>query len=733
MKTSSWHLLALAGLALTAGLASAHLGPIPVSLKGVPVPPTPGLTDGPDPIVINKQKAIALGKALFWDMNVGSDGMACASCHFSAGADARTKNQRAPASKFAKLDDGQFSLRFDGQPSGPNDTLRRGDFPLFQTAAPMSEDSPVIRQTDDTIGSAGVFKGQFRNVELSEVAADDCAREAGAVFHVGSAGTRQVEQRNAPSVFNAAFNHRLLWDGAANNIFNGSSQWGMRDTGAGVWIKQANGQTIKVRLQLENAALASQAVSVPTNTTEMSCANRTFGDLARKLLMRRPLENQHVHWNDSVLGPYAYAKPDQPAKGLKTYYMHLVRGAFNSKYWSDLNRNAAKYGMPQPTSSNPQPYAYNQYEANFAMFFGIALQLYQQTLISDDSPLDRSARDAEGLPIDLSASAQRGLQVFRDAHCNLCHVGPHLTSAAVASNAYLVRLNPDAFGSSTISVATTDNVVTRQLANGVTGFIDTGYAATGVAHDDWDPGLAGKDAFGNPLSFSMQYLDYLTAKPGAAIDPQVATIRACDLQSPIAQDRTDTLARIFTRVQGIQPQAHSTDNCYNPAGAFVPTPAAAAAELALTNNQRMRTVIQSAFKIPNLRNVELTGPYMHNGSMASLEEVIEFYTRGGNFHGVAKQTGFVFGQPLLELDATSRADLLAFLKSLTDERVRYAQAPFDHPEIFVPHGHPGDTLVVDQGNPLDPLLAKDALLHVEAVGATGRATPIVPFAELLAP
>ncbi|MDR4651408.1 MAG: hypothetical protein MRJ52_03285 [Nitrosomonas sp.] len=73
-------------------LVLAHgFGPLPTSLKGAPVPEVPGLLDGPDPVIINKEKAIILGKALFWDMNVGSDGVACATCHFHAGADRRTK------------------------------------------------------------------------------------------------------------------------------------------------------------------------------------------------------------------------------------------------------------------------------------------------------------------------------------------------------------------------------------------------------------------------------------------------------------------------------------------------------------------------------------------------------------------------------------------------------------------------------------------------------------------
>jgi cytochrome c peroxidase len=47
-------------------------------------------------IVRNPAAARALGKALFWDMQLGSDKLACASCHFHAGADNRSKNQLSP-------------------------------------------------------------------------------------------------------------------------------------------------------------------------------------------------------------------------------------------------------------------------------------------------------------------------------------------------------------------------------------------------------------------------------------------------------------------------------------------------------------------------------------------------------------------------------------------------------------------------------------------------------------
>lgn len=67
------------------------------------------------------------------------------------------------------------------------------------------------------------------------------------------------------------------------------------------------------------------------------------------------------------------------------------------------------------------------------------------------------------------------------------------------------------------------------------------------------------------------------------------------------------------------------------------------------------------FKVPGLRNVENTAPYMHDGSLQTLEDVIEQYDRGGR------------GDPNtdpqivpLSLSAEQKADLLAFLRALTD-------------------------------------------------------------------
>ena len=66
------------------------------------------------------------------------------------------------------------------------------------------------------------------------------------------------------------------------------------------------------------------------------------------------------------------------------------------------------------------------------------------------------------------------------------------------------------------------------------------------------------------------------------------------------------------------------------------------------------------FRTPTLRDVELTSPYMHNGSISSLEEVVGYYNQGGVPHVLQAEAI----QPL-ELDAVEKAALVAFLKTLT--------------------------------------------------------------------
>lgn len=67
------------------------------------------------------------------------------------------------------------------------------------------------------------------------------------------------------------------------------------------------------------------------------------------------------------------------------------------------------------------------------------------------------------------------------------------------------------------------------------------------------------------------------------------------------------------------------------------------------------------FKVPSLRNVGVTAPYMHDGSLPTLEAVVEHYSHGGEGHPNTDPTIHP-----LNLSVQEQADLVAFLKSLTD-------------------------------------------------------------------
>ena len=77
-------------------------------------------------------------------------------------------------------------------------------------------------------------------------------------------------------------------------------------------------------------------------------------------------------------------------------------------------------------------------------------------------------------------------------------------------------------------------------------------------------------------------------------------------------------------------------------------------------------------------------------------------------------------QETLNLSSSDVADIVAFMKALTDDRVRWEKAPFDHPSLTIPNGHVGNENKVT-GNP-----AVGQTLTLPAVGAAGRQAKKLP-------
>lgn len=780
----------------------------PPSLKGVEVPPVVERISELDLVphfVVDELAAIELGKTLFWDQQVGSDGQACASCHFNAGMDNRIKNQLSPAFIGGNaIFDGTAS----GGAGGPNYTFVADDFPFHQETPEFLQDF----DTDDVSSSQGVFPTDFTDIEIPPPAStgvpearDDCTPIGPpdpVGFHVGGINVRRVEPRNTPTVVNAVLNFRNFWDGRANNVFNGNDPFGRRNQDARVLEKQSDGTVAKIIVEFENSSLASQSVGPPLSDFEMSCAGRTFPKIGKKMLSLPPLALQVVHEDDSVLGSLSNDDGSLTIPGISATYADMIEVVFDPRFWDsdklfDVDKNEIGSGAPMNTSE------FTMKEANFALFWGLAIQLYQSTLIADDSPFDNG---------NLNQQELDGLDVFLDqGKCINCHGTAMFTKAStlhlIAENqeeglvermlmgqdhkayqltgsgninggtkytvtAHMIRFgpfqngvdtdpslgtwkinegkgknalqcdyavqsvtaNPDGtlstvdiqFGlipeggspagcgasaelivfpdSDEIKFSRDGGLVVASAVNGNyqlhsrIALYDNGFYNIGTRPTEEDIGVGGEDPFDNPLSFTRQYLDLL---------------RGLNVPDPFQIDECKFEIRFDPDIDiAFFPGGFDSIACDDGSTAFKPTDNAA-------NDQAIRTqrvAVDGAFKVATIRNTELSGPFFHNGGQKSLEEVVQFYNRGADFAQVNQDNLDPDIQPL-GLSDDQQEDLVAFMNSLTDERVRCEQEPFDHPQIFVPNGHPGDeTMVTEEGMTGH---ATDAPLEIPAVGAGG--------------
>ena len=535
---------------------------------------------------------------------MGSDNKtACASCHFHAGADVRTRNQLG----IPQLADG-MSLR------AANAQLTSEAFPFRQLTDPFDRESELLRDTREVVGSAGLVAADFSGV-VPGTGQERRNRRFGRDFAWRNVPVRTVTTRNAPSVINSVFNHRQNYDGRARSTFNGVDEFGERNRSARVFEWYGGTDSLQpTSVRINSASLASAAIGMANGPhAAMSYRGRTFAELGQKLLGLQPLVQQEISETDSVLAPLK-------AAGRSVRYSTLVRRAFHRRWWGASDIVGGEF---------------TQMEANFSLYFGLAIQAYLSTLVSDDAPFDRWV---QGDGSALSGQQLRGLRDFFGAgRCFECHRGPEFGGGTV-------REIDDEHNGSVVGTA--------EMAAGGIAWYDVGYFNIGLRPADDDPGLGSVDRFG-PLSeaWFRQEAGSRSIKPG----------------DWIAAD--------------------------------------------------------GAHRAPSLRNVELTGPYFHNGSRKSLEEVIAFYARGGDFDNLDSRSVHI--EPIRELqNAPARVEAIAaFLLSLTDDRVRYRKAPFDHPALLINEGHGG----------VDPRYqhALDRSFWLPATGREGSEKPLQTFEAIL--
>src|SRR5437773_1108033 len=507
---------------LGAGTAGAE---VPLGALGTVPVPKPDLTG----FVRDEAAAVALGKALFWDMQLGSDGVqSCGACHFHGGADNRLKNQVNPGTIHAAT---TFEV------AKTNATLTAANFPLHKLANPEDRFSRVLFDADDVISSQSVTLAKFNDI-IPGQAEENCTVTPDPIFNVGGVNVRRVQPRNVPTMINAIFTFRNFWDGRANAVFNGVDAFGPRNPNARVLQVQADGSVVPVAVAIAPASLASQAVPVLGSNFALACTGRTVNKVGKKMLSLTPLAKQWVDPTDSVLGALARSRTTPGARGLTQSYARLVQTAFDPKWWNSdkvvtfpggIRTISAPTGAPLTTSE------FTVMEQNFSLFFGLAVQLYEATLVSDDSLFDRVQLGRA----TLTSAQQDGLTTFAGSCGGIqCHSGPTFTAASI-----------DSFG------ADVEPIERRETAAGANAFHDA--------------------------------------------------------------------ANLDAKIDGV---------------------------------------------------------------------------------------GRLVGKP------DRRANVVAFLKTLTDDRVRFESAPFDHPQLFIPNGHPGDAAhVTDDGTGT----ATDTLVEIPASGAAG--------------
>ncbi|MBM4274311.1 MAG: cytochrome-c peroxidase [Deltaproteobacteria bacterium] len=649
----------------------------PNTLKLVQVIEPPNLMD----YVKDKNAAIALGKALFWDVQVSSDAqIACASCHFNAGADSRATNSLNPG----------FNKRFNAGPV--NSTLTTAQYPFHQRANPAIQKSVITRNWDDVTGSQGVLLTRFdgivpgQAVELGTPLPDP-------TFTAGATKVRAVTGRNAPTMIDAAFNFASFWDGRANNVFNGVNPFGPADSNARVFATDPlNPLTLTPEVvRMRMASPASQAVGPPLSDVEMSYRGRTFPIIGKKMLVLKPLAQQAVRSDDSVLGPYADTVSGTglvtPITGAPLTYADMVAAAFKDKYWANATWKVTyNAGVGTPSAGAPAlPTEFAQMEANFSLFFGLAIMLYENTLIANDTPFDRFQEGHVGV---LSPRQEFGLEAFIVTGCDGCHAGPEFTAHNQIELQGLQPLSQNP--RNTIAIAVQNRF----------GFVyeDETLYNVGVRPTREDLGRGG------------------ATPPGLDTRPR-----------PLNRNRSFPLAYStlsFAKLAGKLPDLPGGLGLATFTPDFPDNPPFT----------RRNDTVKGAFKIPTLRNAQLTGPFFHNGSAATLMQVVDFYTRGGNFPSLnarnlnplilsislLQETTPItpasnpyddpanIGRPIGEVRQEAIVD---FILSLTDSRVRDEAGPFDHPALTIPQGSAGPAIVLP------------------AVGAAGRAAQSLPLLQ----
>jgi cytochrome c peroxidase len=569
--------------------------------------------------------------------------------------------------------------------------------------------------------------------------------------------TRRVTGRNTPSAVDAVFNFRNFWDGRAQNVCNGANPFGTRDKQNHLLVVDpVDGKLGPTQVNMVNSALCSQSLGPILSSTEMSADNRNFHQVGKKLLARVPLANQLVDPTDSVLGTFSKS----PDRGLKTSYSALIQKAFQPEWWQFAQHvceaaDGSIAGMVNPANFETCPAGSNDYslmEYNFSLFWGVAIQMYESTLVADQTPLDKYLEQQQSYTL-IGDNQQNQYTI---------QLKPGITPYTVS----VIGLNPTLDFTDQDTYAFDDGQG-RVMGAGINGGTIDYASGTltvffGEAPVSQVPIQINYSVGAVPLTQGqLRGLNLFQTKAGCIgchggpelSNAAVGTVTGFPAERMIMEDDS---ARVYDTGYyhiGVRPAAEDAGLAGNDPVAGLPLSQSeilrqhvcdGGYETVIVPGRRGDGIAPSPmncnddiarggfFKAPQLRNVALTAPYFHNGSQLTLEQVVEFYNRGGDFNTVEEVKFMDPDIEILGLTPQEKLDLVDFLRNaLTDPRTVAQAAPFDHPQLFVPNGHPhsssGYPVVAD---PKHPDRATDQLMEIQGTGAQGG-KPLPTFLENL--
>jgi cytochrome c peroxidase len=725
--------------------------------------------------------AAQLGKALFWDMQLGSDGNACASCHFHAGADNRIKNQLNPdVKRIQNVREGDvigFHFALDAADlalqlfPGHNYTFKAADFPFVKNigngdnvlpnpGALIIEPNVVQGNTNDVASSMGVFWTQFQAVDPTgdpevvsgyeniynpfallsdqtpgrielrdqgEPQTDPAGFQvqAGGGFFGGKTNVRRVEPRNTPTTINAVFNTHNFWDGRANFHFNGITPHGRTDREARIFVSDKN--VIKARnIEMKFASLASQAVGPPLSDFEMSFFGRIWQDVGKKMVGRYALATQTVHANDSLLGSLLAKYEASPTgKGLNVTYAALIKEAFNpSLYNSDQMIIFPKAAVTNLSANDP------------------LLRLGNPQIV-DAKTVQRLLEQGKIKEGDAYSLMEANFSFFFGVAIMLYE------AELVADDSRL-----DQFMAGDNNALNASELLGLAVFVGAPGVSDgrciNCHGGPEMTNVSVRKTQAGQKLIEPMIMGDGKFAFYDGGFYNVAVTPTAEDVgrggRGPD-NKPLASSRQFLFADqdingpinfpiIGAPIMNLKVGAcvetdPSTGACLKQQLIAVDEGTGQETVVCIDLNMDgkcgveddillQRVAVDGAFKAPGIRNQELQGPYFHNGGFKTLVEVAQFYDRGGNFC----RLNFPDLDPdvqFIGLSPEEEEGLVAFMIACTDERVRFEKGPFDRPELRIPNGHPGDENLTTIDAAFGGKQAEDVVKILNAVGKSGVA------------